>query len=208
MTLSELRTRLKKRLNRDDCDDVLATEFIVEGLQRIQTDVKAPFMERLLIFPAGASLSIIPVPADFLKMIDLFVQNDGRSRGVEQGALYPLDKLDYRQLTAIPMNGPPEAYARLQSQFHIRGAVAAGLETHMLYYGGLSAFASDDDENEATAAAPTLCLYAALAFAGDHFGHKSADRWEAAYGGLRDSLRDAVVDADTSGGPMVVSPSH
>lgn len=200
MTLGELRTAFREQLARDDCSVSLADRFIGQGLQRIQREVRAPFMERLQVFNEATTLSIIPVPTDFLEMIDILVDGLNGHEGLLQ--------VPYRQLFRTPISAPPAVYARQQAQWHLRGHVGAGIEVLVSYYGGLSPLADDAAENEATAAAPDLCLYAALAYAGDHFGIKRAESWGQTYLNIRDGITEMAAVVDSSGGPMQVQAAY
>lgn len=189
-------------LNRDDCSTAQATTFLQQGISRIQRDCRLPSMERaLLITPDSIPMLFFSVPQDLIQPIDILAPGwDGMPK--------PLRKLPYRQLVGVSSLIQPEAYARYQGLFQVRGAVMPGAQLQFLYYGNFSPFASADSENELSASTPDLGVYAALSYAGDNFQHPNADRWEARYQEIKSEVTQMGIDLDAEGGPQVIQSPY
>lgn len=210
-TLGDLRTRLKALLDRDDCTDDMATGFLMDGMDLIQSKLRGPLMEKSITTQTmGGPLNTIPIPADLIAPIDLLVPAAaGFCAGdVASDGELALMKKSYRQLQAIPRSYPPTAYSRLQSAFEIRGTVPIGGYVTLVYYGKFSPFASDAAENEISAFSPSLCVYAGLGFAGDFFDSPKLSAWETRFQNFLESAQQQGDDMDNTGGPEVVSPTY
>ena len=219
MTYADMQAQFLAILNRDDCTDTLAQTFLQQAIQRIQREARLPSMERLLVITPTAPMSFIDIPADLIQPIDLFVQSANGSGytppwlGVTPppglGITYtPLKHVTYRDLMRIPASDIPQAYARVQSQFAVRGWIPAGTETQLLYYGAFTPLASADSANELTASAPDLAIYAALSLAADYFQIEQGAQWEARYQQILSDVQGMSSDVDWSGGPMVIEPAY
>lgn len=193
MTLGELRSLVRTRLNRTDCDDTLADTFIEEGVSRIQRELRAPMMERLFyIDPEGPASSFL-LPVDYLEGFEVLV--GGAS----------LRRVSFRELTRMSTAGPPAAYARFGGQYFLRGAASVGQRIELLYYGEFTPIPDDASTNELLTSAPYLALYAALRPAGVHFQHEQSDIWEGEFQRELVTAQRQSVDDEMNGGPLAVS---
>jgi len=138
------------------------------------------------------------VPSDLIQPIDVLVlSQDGRWR--------PLDKKPYQEIVRLANLPRPIAYARMQTQIWLGGAVPANQQVNFLYYGNFSPFAADgSNDNELTASTPDLALYAALSYAGEQFEHPATDRWEARFQAIKQEVIAMAIDLDAEGGPQYV----
>lgn len=218
MTYSAMESQFNNILNRTDCTSTLSQTFFQEAITRIEREARLPCMERLLVINPTVLMNAIDLPADFLAPIDVFLQSaDGSSffppyvspttPGVGN-TFTPLKHLTYRDLLTVPVNDVPRAYARIQTQLHIRGWVPAGVQTQLLYYGAFTPLTSPASSNELTATAPDLAIYAALSLAADYFQHDAGPAWEQRYQQILQQVAGVAIDVEWSGGPMVIEPSY
>lgn len=201
MSFTDLTTRFKSILNRDDCTDAQAQIFITDAISRVQRDCRIPSMERQLLVTAQSNMDFITVPPDLLQIIDLMTTS-------QDGVVRPLQKLSYRQLMGIPPTNWPCAYARLQGQLWVRGQVQTGQVLQLIYYGEFSPFATPASDNEISGSNPDLVVYAALSFAGDVFEHPATDRWETRYQQILSQVQGLASDLENSGGPATMAPFY
>lgn len=204
-TLADLRSSFLTLLERDDCDAALADTFLTTAMQRISRVARIPGMERFVVYNIGATdlpVTYVQVPPDLIQPIDFYVQRPGDT------SMFPLDHQTMRQLVTIPLAADPTAYARMGAQFQIRGQVPAGSTITVYYYGELSSFTSDTDENELSASSPDLIIYGALSLAGEHFRHDRTDQWEARYQAYLNEITQQAEDVDANGGPQVVASAY
>jgi hypothetical protein len=191
-------------LNRDDCSPAQAAVFLTQGVQRVQRDCRLPSMEREQIITIGdAGADFVLVPKDLVQPIDIIWTSTGRS--TEPKAL---KKLPYRDL--IRKNGLdlPRWYARMQSQFWIKGSATPGEVIQIFYYGNFSNWATPDSDNELSASTPDLGVYAALSYAGDYFECSLAGQWEARYQTIKAEVIQMAEDLDAEGGEQVMQPVY
>lgn len=196
MTLGEFRALLLGRLNRNDCTTDLADGFILEAIERIEREVRAPFMERSLQLTAGpGGLASFPRPADYIEGFEVIA--NGR----------PLRRLAYR-LFLRERNSAPSVYTRYGDTIRIDGALPEGGVLDFLYYGKFVWPANDGATNALLTEAHTLALYAALSTAGDHFQHEKTPEWEARYASTREGVQMQAIEDEMRGGPQAVAPIY
>src|SRR5690349_8499626 len=100
MPLDQVRSDFSSLLDRDDCSADQADHFLRLGLARLQRELRAPVLERVFYVDSTEAFDMLPLPADYLEAIDLFV--DGCA----------LSKMTYRLLTKQSVFGRPLYYAR------------------------------------------------------------------------------------------------
>lgn len=202
-TFTDVLTEFQARLNRDDCSDQLAAYFVAEATRQIQRDVHLPSMERLeQILPQGP-VTFVSVPQDLLELIDIFATPFAAS-SYSPAVPVALDRVSYRELAGRSTLVGPSAYARLNTTYQIRGAVPAGGEIQIQYYGRATPLVNATDSNELTQACPDLLIYGALMFAGDHFEHPNATAWATRYSALLTSIQADQIRLDSTGGSAVI----
>jgi hypothetical protein len=170
-------------------------------MSRIQRDCRLPSMERALLITPDAPMASFPIPTDLIQIRDVLVPSSW-------GTMRPLSKLSYR---ALGMKNPLDCcqwYAREQTMIYVAGNLGIGEQLQFLYYGNFSSFATADSDNELTSSTPDFAVYAGLAYAGDHFEHPNADRWEARYQSIKAEVIQMAVDLEAEGGPQSVQPIY
>lgn len=203
MSYNTLKSSFTTLLNRTDCSDAQADQFISEGVTRIQRDCRLPSMERQQIVTVGDSgTTMLMIPTDLIQLIDIFWTGSRTSRPV------PLKKLPYRDLVRRSLSDTPAYYGRLQSQFWIAGSAVSGDTFQIVYYGNFSSWATADEDNELSASTPDLAVYAALSYAGDYFETAQASGWEAKYQQLKAEVIQQGIDLDAEGGEQVMQPVY
>ena len=196
MNYGELKSQFLELLNRSDCTDGLAITFLRQGFSRIQRELRIPAMEREVYVETEANLDSVLIPMDFLELRDAIAGET------------PLEKVSYRQLLTKSAVGSPRFFARRGGEFVFRPMVPPGLTLTLLYYGECGPLASDEDVNELTAIAPDLCLYSALAYAGDYFTHDKSAEWEGRYQQIRDEMNEQALSEEFTGGPMCIQSAY
>lgn len=190
-------------LNRDDCSQAQAAEFISQGVARIQRDCRLPSMERQQIINVGSSgTNMILVPQDLVQLIDIFWQGSRTTRPVA------LKKLPYRDLIRKSALITPAYYGRLQSQYWLAGTATSGDTLQVVYYGNFSDWPSPDADNELSASTPDLGVYAALSYAGDYFECSLAAQWEARFQAIKAEVVQMGIDLDAEGGEQTMQPIY
>ena len=192
---------------------------MTQAVQRIEREARLPCMERLLVINPTSPMNAIDIPTDFLAPIDIYVQSAdsecwappylGQTVPAGIGLTFTaLKHMTYRELLGVPASDVPRAYARIQSQFQIRGWVPASVQTQLLYYGAFTPLQDETSSNELTAACPDLAIYAALSMASDYFQHEAGPLWEQRYQQILTQIMGVANDVEFNGGQMVISPSY
>ncbi|RUT24198.1 hypothetical protein C0V97_12440 [Asaia sp. W19] len=200
--LQDILSDFNGELNRDDCSQVQAINFVNRGLARIQRSLRVPSMERHRLILAQGQMTYATMPDDFLEMIDVFasLSCQDRSRALERRA--------FRQIVGLPNQINPEAYARIGSTIHFRGAIPQGGSVLFHYYGAVSSLSNLTDTNEFTLACPDLVTYAALKYAGLWCDHPSTQTWEDTFTGLLGDVQGQAIAMESSGGPASIQPLY
>lgn len=197
-------------LNRDDCSAAQAAVFLTQGVQRIQRECRLPSMERTLIIQPAGQMTFFPVPVDLLQPIDV-LWVPGSTSTYAGAPQRPLKKCPYRDLVRMinPNANPmPAWYARNQTQIWLWGNPVSGDTVNFLYYGNFTPWANGNADNELSASAPDLMIYAGLSYAGDYFVHPLTQQWEQRYQAIRTSYQQMGDDLDAEGGPQAIQPLY
>jgi hypothetical protein len=198
LTKAGFRQRFLRRLNRDDCPNDLADEFIEEGITRIQREVRAPFQEHVQYVDATETtgpVESILLPEDYLELVSILV------------ARKPLRRKPVPALFEEPTQGPPRWFGRYGNTMFLRGPCPVGSRIELLYYRSFTGLAGENDTNELLTVAPDLLLYSALVPAGNHFHHEKTGEWEAFYTDRREAL-NAQALRDELSGDQAVAPMY
>lgn len=199
MNLGALRTRLLARLNRDDCSNAQADDFISEALERVATECRYRCMELSVLYAwTGSPTSVLTLPSDYLQMIDVML--DG----------VPLDNKSYRELGRYSRVGgyPPTMFAIHLDTIVLDTTLPETSTLELVYYAEPAAVVADADVNSILQAAPTLVLYAALSVAGDHFQHEKTADWEARFQGTKVRLDEEKIIEEAARSPRAISPAY
>jgi hypothetical protein len=208
-TYSDLQTSVAGLLNRRDASTSQIQGWIQLALQRIQRELRIRAMEYTTFYtfptntqdfiPRSGSLpSGLPIPADFLELIDILNPFGER-----------LTKQDVEKvMQAARVFGIGRVYYRLGSQWIIGEQPNPGDIYTLVYYQTLGPLVSPTDTNQLTSIAADLIIYGALTYAGDFYVDKRTPTWENKYGSIALSLQ-GMQDADElSGGAAVSLPIY
>ena len=202
-TWAEMRTDFLGRMIHDDITVADADTYLNKSIQRCQRVLRIACMDRVFETKVvGATLYTVAIPSDFLEMQDIFIdQSDGTTPA--------MTKLSLRQLKGKnPLAWvEPEWYARDGATWRFLPPVPIGRLIDVRYFGELTAFATDGDENELSAIADDLIVWGAMADAGDFYRHPQTDEWEEKFIRRREGLSLQSRDMENSGGPMTVQPT-
>lgn len=201
MSFNSVVTTFTTLLNRTDCTDAQAIIFVMQGINRIQRELRLPCMERMQLITSTGTLLQFPVPPDLLQLQDIMIPD-------LCGGLRALKKLSYRELMKVDVNANTFAYARFQNLYYVRGTLPAGTTIQVLYHGEFTPIPDPTQDNEITESEPDMIVYAALGYAGDFFECPNTDRWLSAYTGLRDSIKQMAEDLEMNGGPAAVQSMY
>jgi len=200
--LQDILNDFNGELNRDDCSQVQAINFVNRGLARIQRSLRIPSMERHRMVLAQGQMTYTSIPADFIEMIDVFA-----SQGCSD-MTRPLERKAFRQIVSLPNMSCLNSYARLGNTVHFRGAVPQGGSVLFHYYGAVQSLSDLSDTNEFTLACPDLVTYAALKYAGLWCDHPSTQTWEDTFTGLLGDVQGQSISMENNGGPSAISPLY
>ncbi len=180
MTYQELQNLFKQRLNRRDVTQTLVEGFISHSIQRTQRLLRTPGSENAAIINMVAGSNQVPIPGDYLKMVNAFV-GDGD----------PLVRTDLTTaMKASRTPGTPRFYARNREKLVIGPTPSGPYQVTLIYHANFSALSAPTDTNWLTEIAPDIILDGALAKACEHFSDPRLDRFE-------NSFVTAIVDLNT-----------
>lgn len=182
MLYSDVKSQFGTILNRRDLTPSQTTTFIGMGIQRILRELRCPAMETSTTYTMDGTGNV-PVPGDLLELIDITF-NDS----IHQRKLVRTDHQTAIRLSNYP--GLPTSFYRQVDTFLIGPTPPAGTNALITYYQDASALVADSDHNWLTDATPDLLIYASLSFAADNFLDERADRFEARYQQILDSLNN------------------
>ena len=162
MQYSEIKTMFTGILNRRDITASQITTFMGLGAQFCSRKLRVPFMETLLPHTTDGTRNI-PVPADFLEIIAIYV--DDTTNGS--------DKLERRDLQTVlryaATAGTPKYYCRVGANFVVGPVPAEDQTIYVNYYATPATLVDDTDTNWLTENAPTALVYSALLYAADYY---------------------------------------
>jgi hypothetical protein len=209
MTLGEMKAQFIALMNRNELKGTspaataLVTIFMDNAILRIQRELRAPLMEKSILytipstFVAGAGLAI---PSDFLELIGIFV---GPDLGYE---------IQREQLTKVRglMRADgfhPLKFSRLGGNWLLGPAPKPGDQILFTYYASFPDFADDTDSNILSTSAWDLPIYGALSAACDYWNDPRFDRFEARYNQIALALQN-MADGDELTADAAVTPVY
>lgn len=156
MTRAELRAYFKELLNRSDCTDIQADQFINLGIRRLERILRVPTMERRIVYTSSGD-GVYPIPNDYLELIGLFHANRRLERVTSSDAFLR------------PDSGDPAVFWREGPNYIVRPKPASGEEVVLIYYGEFEELGDEGYETFESAVYPDAIIYSALTFAADFF---------------------------------------
>jgi hypothetical protein len=193
MNKAELRARFHGILNRTDCTDELADTFISDAITRASRYLRIPIFERVFATVLTEAVTFLPVPSDYVEMMDVTIDN------------IPLERVSYSQLLKKNTAGSACFYARFQNKFLFRPYVRDGAEVVFSYYGESAPFTSDTDTTPLSLIAEDLIIAGAMADASEYFQREDFQYWTAKFDRTLSDLQGQGDREAHSGGPLTVA---
>lgn len=204
MTLGELKDQFKALLNNGvvNGNAALVSTFINQGIQRIQRELRVPFMEKQVQYTIPADYKKLSIPNDLLALISIQVDRD--ADGVLE---YELQRVDMnRVMAASQMPGPPSIYARQGGSWYLGPRPREGDKVLITYYAEFPALPDDNSENTLTNIAWDAVVYAALTYAASWLVDDRKVPFEQEYQRIMSSLQN-MADADELTADAAVRPA-
>ena len=198
MNYGDLKTHFEAVLNRSDITSALTTTFINQGISRIQRQLRSPINERKADYTITSSTPSVILPNDFLEIISLYM---------DQYELSRVTMSRYRQLQDANEQGNPRFFTREQQRLLLYPSPTSGTLT-LYYYCDFPALVNNQDENDLTAVASDLVVYAALTYASDHFLDERAPIFEQKFNQFMAELQEQANDQELNGGTQAILPSY
>ena len=146
--LSNIITSLEAFLNRNDCTDALATQFVQMAQTRIERTLRVPGQETIgtITGNATAPTDQIIIPADFLALKYLYTTG---SNGMD--LMEHKDIKNFFAVQARTMGGmggvTPKYYSRVGGSFLIAPVLAPAANIWMVYYASQPQLINPTDAN-------------------------------------------------------------
>jgi len=198
MNFGDLKTHFEAVLNRSDITPTLTTTFIEQGIRRIQRQLRSPINEKKVNFTIGSKTEYVTLPQDFLEIISLYH---------DQYELQRTTTAQYRQYQNDKGEGTPKYFMREQQRLYLYPTPSTGTLS-LYYYCDFPDLVNNADENDLTAVASELVIYAALTFSSDYYLDERAEIFEAKYRTLLDELQEQANDQELNGGTNAVQPAY
>lgn len=201
MNFGELRTKFLARLNRRDCTNALADGFLQDAITRSQRLLRIPALERGVSITIDADTYLtngyLPIPADFLKIIDLSVTlADGRKRSLTRKSLSEVQQ-------GITTQDYPRIFARQGAGYVLAPTPLATQVIRLDYWAESTTLDDDSDDNILIDVASDLIVFGALSYACDHWSDKRGDKFEGRYTQIISDIQ-AMADQDELSGNAAV----
>ncbi|API58524.1 hypothetical protein BSL82_03715 [Tardibacter chloracetimidivorans] len=194
MNFGELKDDLIALINRKDLTPARAGRFINRAVDRLERNVRLPFMERLVEYTITDSPDI-DLPTDFLELANLYVDD------VE------LEQVDMRRfLTWTKYGLTPKVFVKIRGQYKFRPEPAEGTVVSLHYYGAEDRMVTDADENMWAQAAEDAVLYGAAELAADFYEDERLSRFADKSAECAAELTAQGI-SDAFAGPMSVAPA-
>lgn len=192
-------------INRTDFTDpnaALVKSWFDKSIQRIQREVRAPHMERVLtIDTSQGTVSSVTIPNDWLENKALVWDDDTDDSG-------EIDELDlgtyYRRKNSLI--DKPVFYTRQGGSLLVTAPIPATATAYLIYYGEETPLINDGDEPALAQIAPDLIVYGALTYAGDYFVDDRKDQWETKWQAFRDQIQSQATEGEAENTGSAIQP--
>jgi hypothetical protein len=204
-TYAAMRQSFIDLLNRSDFTDpnaALVKGWFDNSIQRIQREVRAPHMERVLNMDTTLSVSQIRhIPNDWLETKAIVWDNGtptvARSTHLILGTYY-------RRKNAI--FSYPTIYTREGTALLISAPIPQNTIAKLIYYGEETVLVNDADETQLSAIASDLIVYGALTYSADYFTDDRKDAWESKWQFFREQIQTQATEGEIEGVGAAVQP--
>jgi hypothetical protein len=212
---SDVQTSVSNLLNRRDTTTAQLQQFIQTAIMRIQRELRTPMQEKSVIVTIGAGFAGLPIPTDFLELIDLIPV----TTPFNQIRLQKCDITRALQTAAVP--GFPEVYCRQGGLWILGPSPQLNDEIQIDYYAEFTPLVNPTDTNILITVAWDLVVYGALSEAclfytdkrrGSQLSQRAdgttriMDGFEGKYNDILDRLNEMAETDDDSGAAAVQVP--
>jgi len=198
MNYGDIKTHFEALLNRSDITPTLTTNFIDQGIARIQRQLRTPLNENIVTYTITTQTPSVTVPTDFLEIISLYFG------GAELNRI-PVAK--FRPLANNPVTGNPTVFNRQQQDLQLWPQPTSGTLT-LYYYGEFAPMVLNTDENALAAVASDLIIYAALTYAADYYLDERGQLFEDKYNQFLAEFQQQGDDQELNGGTQSIQPAY
>ena len=198
MNYGDIKTHFDALLNRSDITPTLTTNFIDQGIARIQRQLRTPLNENIVTYTITTQTPSVTVPNDFLEIISLYF-------GASELNRIPVSK--FRPLANNPVTGNPTVFNRQQQDLQLWPQPTSGTLT-LYYYGEFAPMTLNSDENALAAVASDLIIYAALTYAADYYLDERGQLFEDKYNQFLAELQQQGDDQELNGGTQSIQPAY
>lgn len=198
MNYGDIKTHFEALLNRSDITPTLTTNFIDQGIARIQRQLRTPLNENIVTYTITTQTPSVTVPTDFLEIISLYFGGTELNR-------VPVAK--FRPLANNPVTGNPTVFNRQQQNLQLWPQPTSGTLT-LYYYGEFAPMVVNTDENTLAAVASDLIIYAALTYAADYYLDERGQLFEDKYNQFLAELQQQADDQELNGGTQSIQPAY
>jgi len=198
MNYGDIKTHFEALLNRSDITPTLTTNFIDQGIARIQRQLRTPLNENIVTYTITTQTPLVTVPNDFLEIISLYFGGSELNR-------IPVAK--FRPLANNPVTGNPTVFNRQQQDLQLWPQPTSGTLT-LYYYGEFAPMVLNTDENALAAVASDLIIYAALTYAADYYLDERGQLFEDKYNQFLAELQQQGDDQELNGGTQSIQPAY
>jgi hypothetical protein len=204
-TYGDIRTTFKDRLKRRDCTDALADGFISDGIKRIQRNIAVPAGEKSVVVTLADdnyfTNGFLAIPSDFIRLKDLTYTctNSGLHSVLRRAPLAEV-------LGAIDCGVPGNVikFCRQLAGWVLGPQPLAGDTVRIDYYSEYASVTQPADESVLLDIADDLVIYAALAYACDHWNDKRGQMFEQRFTQVLSDIQGQS-DADELSGDTAVA---
>jgi hypothetical protein len=198
MNKAQIRSQLLGILNRNDCDNPTADNFIDLALSRIQRTLRIAPMERQQVYTSNdVGDDLLVLPEDFLSMKYIWSGQD------------MLEYKDFATFLKYPIQqGSPKIYTRVRGGIQVRPVPPLDTVINMIYYGEFDDLPNETSENSLTNFAPDLLIYGGLSFAADYFVDDRKGDFEARYAAIYNEVEEQSRTVEWDQASLAIQPVH
>jgi hypothetical protein len=215
MDFSGVQTSVSNLLNRRDTTTAQLQQFIQTAIMRIQRELRTPMQEKSVIVTIGENFAGLPIPTDFLELIDIIPV----TTPFNQIRLQKCDITRALQTAAVP--GFPEVYCRQGGLWILGPSPQLNDQIQIDYYAEFTPLVNPTDTNILITVAWDLVVYGALSeaclfYTDKRYGSQLSQRadgttrimngFEGKYNDILDRLNEMAETDDDSGAAAVQIP--
>lgn len=184
MTYAELKTEFEELLNRSDCTDALADQFLRDGFRRVSRKLRTAAFEQVATAVVN-SQGYIEVPADLHELIGFIRVSEPRT----EFAYLPHTR--FQGIEPSTQRDRLLHYNRTAGIYRFQPTLNTGETIQVVYYGSGDPAFKGGVASQIMAFAPEVVKYAALIFAAIYFDMpEQQQKWAEAFTTLIAEIED------------------